>query len=635
MLEVQLNNFQAGHPLHDGLAAVLSDLPSHLTGHIQASHTQTPGLKVDMHPTGGTILFSRPCELFRGIGLIAGAMMRGETYQALSQTIPFETLGVMYDCSRNSVPTVSTIKKIAVKIALMGYNALLLYTEDTYTIKEQPAFGHYRGRYSPQELREIDDFTHALGIELIPCIQTLAHLERFLRWPCTREMQDTDHVLFSGNPKANAFINEMLSSITGYVRSRRIHLGLDEAHGLGLGQYLEKNGYQLPVHIMAAHLRHISDRCAHYGLRPMMWGDMLFRTNIEGGGYYNPDVSLPPESGLQIPREFDFIYWDYYHTEESFYLHYIEEHKKQGIFPLFAGGVASWAGMVPNLLRTAATTKSGVSAAKKHGLKEMFLCVWKDDGGESLPGPDYLGMLMYAENCYREDGATQEALAQNACIMTGAPYEAFLEVGSIDELLPGMSLTGLEPANPHKYFLWQDLFLGQFDCEAATDDFSHIYKQKAEALRRIMDANNYSPEAYYSLKLGYLLCRTLAFKVDLGIRLKSAYDLADKAALKMLHDEIAGPYTAYVRKLFHWHRKSWEHFYKPFGWEAADLKYGFLLLRAETACHRLNAYLAGTIDTLEELAHPRLTHQGLLPLNPPVLPHFNSFTKTALVSQLL
>ena len=65
--------------------------------------------------------------------------------------------------------------------AAMGYNALMLYTEDTYEIFVEPYFGYGRGRYSVQELRELDDYAAAHGVELIPCIQTIAHLNTLKR----------------------------------------------------------------------------------------------------------------------------------------------------------------------------------------------------------------------------------------------------------------------------------------------------------------------------------------------------------------------------------------------------------------------------------------------------------------------
>jgi hexosaminidase len=44
-----------------------------------------------------------------------------------------------------------------------------LYTEDTYQIPDEPFFGYLRGAYTEAELREIDDYAYALGIEVVPC----------------------------------------------------------------------------------------------------------------------------------------------------------------------------------------------------------------------------------------------------------------------------------------------------------------------------------------------------------------------------------------------------------------------------------------------------------------------------------
>lgn len=55
--------------------------------------------------------------------------------------------------------------------------------------KDEPYFGAYRGRYSAAEIREMDDYAQKFGVELVPCIQTLAHLHNALKWPVGGEDQ--------------------------------------------------------------------------------------------------------------------------------------------------------------------------------------------------------------------------------------------------------------------------------------------------------------------------------------------------------------------------------------------------------------------------------------------------------------
>lgn len=63
------------------------------------------------------------------------------------------------------------------RLSRMGYNAVLLYTEDTYEVAGQAVF-RLPARALQAELRELDQYADTLGIEMIPCIQTLGHMAR-------------------------------------------------------------------------------------------------------------------------------------------------------------------------------------------------------------------------------------------------------------------------------------------------------------------------------------------------------------------------------------------------------------------------------------------------------------------------
>ena len=58
----------------------------------------------------------------------------------------FRRFGTMIDCSRNAVMNTSAVKRWIDVTAGMGYNTLMLYTEDTYEVNNQPYFGYMRGR---------------------------------------------------------------------------------------------------------------------------------------------------------------------------------------------------------------------------------------------------------------------------------------------------------------------------------------------------------------------------------------------------------------------------------------------------------------------------------------------------------
>ena len=76
----------------------------------------------------------------------------------------FQHLGIMLDCSRNAVMNVTLVKKYIDILECLGYNTLMLYTEDTYEVDNQPYFDYLRGRYSQAELNELDAYAAAHGV---------------------------------------------------------------------------------------------------------------------------------------------------------------------------------------------------------------------------------------------------------------------------------------------------------------------------------------------------------------------------------------------------------------------------------------------------------------------------------------
>lgn len=68
----------------------------------------------------------------------------------------------MIDCSRNAVASVESVKKWIDLTSSIGYNTLMLYTEDTYEVSGEPYFGYMRGRYSREELRGLDAYANHL-----------------------------------------------------------------------------------------------------------------------------------------------------------------------------------------------------------------------------------------------------------------------------------------------------------------------------------------------------------------------------------------------------------------------------------------------------------------------------------------
>ena len=148
--------------------------------------------------------------------------------------------GVMLDCSRNAVMNVKELKNFIDTISSFGYNMIQLYTEDTFEVDNEPYFGYLRARYTKNELKEIDAYCAQKKVELIPCVQTLAHLNCIFKWPEYDSINDVNDILLVEEERTYKLIDNIFATLKQCFSSKYVHIGMDEAHMLGLGKYLEK-----------------------------------------------------------------------------------------------------------------------------------------------------------------------------------------------------------------------------------------------------------------------------------------------------------------------------------------------------------------------------------------------------------
>ena len=220
----------------------------------------------------------------------------------------FDTLGLMIDMSRNSVMSIEGLKRFIPLLKKMGYNMLMLYTEDTYEVDGEPYFGYMRGKYTKAEMKEIDAFAESYGITVIPCIQTLAHLEALVRWKTYPT--DGGCVMMVDDPRTYELIDHMFATLSECFKSRKIHVGMDEAWLLGRGKHLDKYGYEPSFDIVNRHLKKVKEIAKKYDYEIMIWSDMLFRS-WNNGEYNVRQTVVPDEMVKKYDPDIIPVYWSY------------------------------------------------------------------------------------------------------------------------------------------------------------------------------------------------------------------------------------------------------------------------------------------------------------------------------------
>ena len=139
-------------------------------------------------------------KLLVSITALACALV-GSAADAESAATGFRKLGAMIDVSRGRVFTVPYLQGCFERMAKMGYNGVMLYTEETYKLEGVPKWGYMRGCYTLDDIKELKGAADANGLELVPCIQTLGHLEKYLRWTDADDVRCSDSTLLVGDAR--------------------------------------------------------------------------------------------------------------------------------------------------------------------------------------------------------------------------------------------------------------------------------------------------------------------------------------------------------------------------------------------------------------------------------------------------
>ena len=507
----------------------------------------------------------------------------------------YRHFGVMLDCSRNAVMKVEQIKKIIDILSLMGYNCLELYTEDTYEIKGEPYFGYMRGRYTSAEIKEIDAYAKEKGLELIPCIQTLAHLEGMFRHKEYAAINDTANILMVDEERTYQLIDKMFATLAENFTSRLVNIGMDEAHMVGLGKFLDKYGYQNRFELLSRHLKKVLDIATKYGFKAHMWSDMYFRLANHDRYYVNEDFVMPAKVIEQIPEGVALVYWDYYHKLKKDFDDNMLAHKALGKPFWFAGGAWTWNGFAPLNEFSLITMKGAIESVRSTGVQDVLITMWRDNGSEC----SFYAVLpaLYAIRQYAEGNFDEEKIAQGFEKLFGIRYDDFLALDLPNGDGEMFKECGFPiQQNPCKILLYSDPFMGIKDDQYAKRpawDF-------ADYAKRIASAGAKAGEYGYIFDVLSKLCETLAYKARLGVNTRAAYEAKDKKALQALLSDYEEAY----KKLLVFHEafyELWKKENKPYGWEIQDARLGGVAMRLKTCRKRLEEYLNGEVDKIDEL----------------------------------
>ena len=525
----------------------------------------------------------------------------------------FDTLGAMLDVSRGRVLKVDYLKGRFDRMKKMGYNAVMLYTEDVFKLEGEPKWGYMRGGYTLEEMKDLKAHADRIGFKMIPCVETLGHLEQPFRWADFADVKNTSSTILVGEEKAYALIDKIVAFWAQAVGGTRIHLGMDEAWGFAGAKYEKRNGKRPGVDVFLDHLNRVNAICAKHGFtEPIIWSDMFYRLASPRHDYYDPEAKADPALAARIPKNMRLCYWDYYHDRQDYYEGMIDGHRSLGSEPVLAGGIQIWSHFLHDREKTLATMSAFLAAARKKGCKEFFFTLWGDDGGTAIQGVAEEGLFACAELA---QGRTAEPTADNCARfreITGLDYRSLAKLGEVcrhyadewpDMILEASMLYDdpLYCGNYRNYLVRKPsettdrrFYCAHYKDAAWRDDGEKVMADHRRVLAECAELSGL-PQAASDL------ARVLSAKVSYEADLLAAWKAKDLPTLARLARTDLPALISKMKAFMESYRTDWYATSQPFGFERVQKRNAAALARLEEAKRRLDDWLAGKTKTIEEL----------------------------------
>ena len=551
----------------------------------------------------GTIYYRERCHFFRELGVFVENARKSDSFDVTEDGF-FNTVGLMFNATHTS-PKPEAVCKYIDYMALLGYNLLMLYTESNIKLPDRPHFGYMYGIYSDDEIRMMDDYAYDYGIEMMPCLECYGHMQNYLYWPEAADIKDTGTVLLAREPKTFEFLTQYIKAACAPYRSKRVHIGMDEAWNMGRGNFIDKHGLVNAFDIFKEFMEELIGITDSLGLKPMMWSDMYMRHASATGWPYDEKIVVTDAMKEAVPEGVELVFW-HYGEDPGCDKYMLEKHNQLGRNVIMATGIWDWSTKLPDNIYAYESTKFSLDSCRKTGVRDMMTTKWNGGG---VIWTTLLGLCLSAELCYKEN-ADEKWIEDRFNFISDGAYDAFNAMSQFNNIFD----------SEHKYddystrFLghalyWQDILEGLYDTHLFDRPMSAHYAAQEKKLA------SYEGKWKQTVDMAEAIFSMISKKCEIAEKLWPAYNSADKDTLKYIASEALPELICRIERVHEAERRNFFTYFKQANWSSTDKCYGALMSRAKTAKMLLDAYLAREIDEIDSLKEQRLHRavNGFLP----------------------
>ncbi|MFW9988709.1 MAG: family 20 glycosylhydrolase [Candidatus Odinarchaeota archaeon] len=144
--------------------------------------------------------------------------------------------GISDDISRGQSPTIDNLKKFIKELSHYKINQYYLaFINDMFEFSNYTEIGKNRGRYSKEDILELQDFSKKYFIEIIPIFQTVSNWDNILHNPDYwkyGEFPGSDSLNLNSD-KIYSLLDGMIGELSTIFKSKYFHIGGDESLDVG------------------------------------------------------------------------------------------------------------------------------------------------------------------------------------------------------------------------------------------------------------------------------------------------------------------------------------------------------------------------------------------------------------------
>jgi hypothetical protein len=301
--------------------------------------------------------------------------------------------GIMFDVTRDRVPTMQTLYELVDFLASLKLNQLQLYTEHTFAYRGHERVWQDASPITGEEILALDAYCRERFIELVPNQNSFGHMHRWLKYPeyahLAEDPEGMEHSfslqrepfsLAPLEPGSIELVEELFNQLLPHFSSRQFNVGLDETFDLGRGRSKAAIAERGSGRVYLEFLQKIHRLCTLHGVTMQFWSDIIVRDE--------------PDLVAELPHDVVALEWGY---EKDY------PFDKHGALIAASGrsfyvcpGTSSWNTLAGRTDNAIGNIRNAAINGHKHGAIGLLSTDWGDNGHPQPLPVSYLGFLASA-----------------------------------------------------------------------------------------------------------------------------------------------------------------------------------------------------------------------------------------------